>query len=62
MASPENTRRLNEAILEVRVEKTLQSGVEAIRHRLIVAENSGFTEMTLDEIWEEARQDGQISA
>ena len=61
MANPENTRRLNEATSEVRVEKTLQSGVEAIRHRLIAAENSGFSDMTLDEIWEGARQDGQVS-
>ena len=60
MANPENTRRLNEAISEVRVEKTLQSGIEAIRHRLIAAENSGFTEMTMDEIWEETRQDGRF--
>lgn len=43
MANPENTRRLTEAISEVRVEKTLQSGVEAIRHRLIVTENYHFT-------------------
>ena len=62
MANPENTRHLTEAISEVRVEKTLQSGIESIRHRLIAAENSGFTEMTMDEIWEETRQDGQISA
>lgn len=60
MASPENTRRLNEAVSEVTVEKTLQGGVESIRHRLIAAENSGFTEMTMDEIWEETRQDGRF--
>lgn len=59
MANPENAGRLNEAVSEVRVERTLQSGVEAIRHRLNAAENSGFTEMTMDEIWEETRQDGQ---
>ena len=61
MANPENAGRLDEAVSEVRIEKTLQSGIESIRHRLIAAENSGFTEMTMDEIWEEARQDGQIS-
>lgn len=61
MANPENTRRLNEARSEARVEKTLQSGVEAIHHRLIAAENSGFTEMTMDEIWEEARLDDENS-
>ena len=41
--------------------REMESGIEAIRRRLIAAENSGFTDMTIDEIWEEARQSGQVS-
>jgi len=31
--------------------------IAAIRAKLIEAEQSGFTDMTVDEIWEEARRD-----
>ncbi|MDE0155105.1 MAG: hypothetical protein OXI88_03220 [Gammaproteobacteria bacterium] len=44
---------INDALHKAR---EIESGIEAIRQRLITAENSGFTDMTVDEIWEEARQ------
>lgn len=53
-----HTEAVNDALRKVR---EMESGVEAIRRRLIAAENSGIADMTLDEIWEEARQDGQVS-
>ena len=45
----------------LRKAREMESGIEAIRCRLIAAENSGFTDMTMDEIWEEARRDGKVS-
>ena len=48
------TEVVNDALRKVR---EMESGIEAIRRRLIAAENRGFTDMTVDEIWEEARRD-----
>ncbi len=53
-----HTEVVNDALRKAR---EMESGIEAIRRRLIVAENSGFTAMTMDEIWEEARRDGKVS-
>ena len=53
-----HTEVVNDALRKAR---EMESGLEAIRRRLIAAENSGFTDMTIDEIWEEARQSDQIS-
>ena len=53
-----HTEVVNDALRKVR---EMESGIEAIRRRLIAAENTGFTDMTMDEIWEEARRDGQVS-
>ena len=53
-----HTEAVNDALRKVR---EMESGIDAIRARLIAAENSGFTDMTVDEIWKEARRDAQIS-
>ena len=53
-----HTEAVNDALRKAR---EMESGVEAIRRRLITAENIGFTDMTMDEIWEEARRNGQVS-
>ncbi len=53
-----HTKVVNDALRKAR---EMESGIEAIRRRLMAAENSGFTDMTVDEIWEEARRDGQVS-
>lgn len=54
----DHTEVVNDALRKVR---EMESGIEAIRRRLIAAENSGFTDMTVDEIWEEATRDGRVS-
>ena len=53
-----HTEVVNDALRKAR---EMESGIEAIRRHLMTAENSGFTDMTMDEIWEEARRDGQVS-
>ena len=53
-----HTEAVNDALRKAR---EMEKGIEAIRCRLIAAENSGFTDMTMDEIWEEASGDGQVS-
>ena len=53
-----HTEAVNDALRKAR---EMEKGIEALRRRLIAAENSGIADMTLDEIWEEARQDGQVS-
>ncbi len=50
-----HTEVVNDALCKIRE-------IEAIRTRLIAAENGGFTDMTMDEIWEEARRNGRISS
>lgn len=47
-----HTEAVNDALRKVR---EMESGIAAIRRRLIAAENSGFTDMTVDEIWEANR-------
>lgn len=47
-----HTEVVNDALRKVR---EMESGIAAIRRRLIAAENSGFTDMTVDEIWEASR-------
>jgi antitoxin ParD1/3/4 len=37
-------------------EQETQAEVEAIRAKLIEAEKGGFTDQTVDQIWQEARQ------
>lgn len=37
-------------------EQETPAEIEAIRAKLIEAEKSGFSDMTVDQIWEEARQ------
>ena len=37
-----------------------QDRYRILANRLIAAENIGFTDMTMVDIWEEARQDGQV--
>ena len=53
-----HTEAVNDASRKAR---KMEKGIEAIRRRLIAAESSGFTDMTMDEIWEEARGDGKVS-
>jgi len=50
---------VNDALRRVR---ELESGIETIRARLIAAEASGFTEDSLDDIWNDARSDPTISS
>lgn len=56
-----NSEAVNDALRRVR---DIESGVEAIRNRLIKAEMSGFTELTPEEILkkskEELRKNGQL--
>ena len=53
-----HTEVVNDALRKAR---EMESGIEAIRRRLMAAENSGFTDMTMEDIWEEARRDGKVS-
>ncbi len=51
----------SEVVRELIRERQLQeqetpAEIEAIRAKLIEAEKGGFSEMTVDEIWQEARQ------
>lgn len=61
--SYEETAYLHNEVVNdaLRKAREMESGIEAIRRRLMAAESSGFTDMTMDEIWEEARRDGQVS-
>ncbi|MCY4211766.1 MAG: type II toxin-antitoxin system ParD family antitoxin [Gammaproteobacteria bacterium] len=52
-----HTEVVNDALRKAR---DMENGVEAIRRRLMMAENSGFTDMTMDEIWAEARRRDQV--
>ena len=54
-----HTEAVNDALRKVR---EMESGVEAIRARLIAAEKGGFTDMTVDEIWEESRRKVKVSS
>jgi len=50
-----NSEAVNDALRKVR---EMENGIQAIRDKLIHAEKSGFTNMTIDEIWQEARRGG----
>lgn len=47
-----HTEVVNDALRRVR---DMENGIEAIRDKLRRAEASGFTDQSIDEIWDEAR-------